>query len=148
MAEGIIWSDLGTVDVTFEDKTYHLGRPKMRQFRYFTRKLEEQSREVTEELDRLQREIADAQQQHEDDSTPEARADLDRLTARLREFSRNPFYDRTIGIIGEMFEQMGDPLPSDPDDWPAWLAADSSLPGEILKHWRSHPKASGSNGTE
>ena len=91
---------------------------------------------------RLQREVADATA-HEDESTPEGQAEIDRLTTEIRLFSANPFYEMTGPILAEMFAQLGDPLPDDPDDWPAWLAADSTLPGEILKHWRNHPKASG-----
>lgn len=147
MSEGIIYNELGTVDVTFDDKTYHLGRPKFKQWKYFTRKLDEQSSEVKDDLRQLQREIEDADQRHKDDSTPEAKAELDRLRDELHQFSKNPYYERTMGILAEMFEQVGDPLPTDPDEWPPWLAADSSIPGAILKHWRSTPKASGPNGS-
>lgn len=143
MTDGIEYHPLGTVDITFDGTTYHLGRPKMRQFKYFTERLTLATRQVTDEMARIQGEITKAQQAFDDESTPEAQAEIDRLTAEVRAFSANPFYDVTIPIVAEMFSQLGDALPEDPDDWPAWLAADSTLPGEILKHWRNNPKASG-----
>lgn len=143
MNEGVTFNDLGTVDITFDGTTYHLGRPKMRQFRHFTQRLTDATKEVTDELARIQGEITKAQARHEDEGTPEAQAEIDRLTAEVRTFSANPFYEVTSPIVAEMFAQLGDPLPEDYDDWPAWLGADSTLPGEILKHWRNSPKASG-----
>jgi hypothetical protein len=143
MTEGIEYHELGTVDVTFDDKTYHLRRPKMRQFRYFTGLLEKATRGAADELVRLQRAVTDAKAAHTDETTPEAQAEIERLSAEVREFSTNPFYNTTGPIVAEMFAQLGDPLPDDPDDWPAWLAADSALPGAILNHWKTHPKASG-----
>lgn len=128
--EGIEFNPIGTVDVTFDGTTYHLGRPKMRQFRHFTETLENVRREVTDRLAELQRKA-------EDDPDNQAVRD------EISEFARDPFYNRTIPVVAEMFAQLGDALPDDPDDWPAWLGADSTLPGEILKHWRNSPKASG-----
>lgn len=147
MSEGIEYNPTGTVDVTFDDKTYHLGRPKFKQWRYFTRKLDEQRVELTRALRRIQEETERAEAEFEGrEDSPEARQELNRLRDELAEVNRTPFYERTISIIAEMFEQCGDPLPDDPDDWPAWLAADSGIPGEIIKHWRTNPKASGANG--
>lgn len=143
MKEGIEYSPLGTVDISFDGTTYHLGRPKMRQFKYFTQRLTDATREVTDELNRIQTEITEAQAKYDDEGTDDAKAEIDRLTKEVRTFSANPFYEVTTPIVAEMFAQLGDPLPEDPDDWPAWLGADSTLPGEILKHWRNSPKASG-----
>ena len=143
MTEGIEYHPLGTIDVTFDDKTYHLRRPKMGQFRYFTRRLDEITRKAQEKYSALQAGIAEAAKQHQEEETPEAQAEIDRLSAEVKAFRDDPFYDQTAVVIAEMFSQIGDPLPDDTDDWPAWLAADSTLPGEILKHWRSNPKASG-----
>ena len=143
MTEGIEYHPLGTIDVTFDDKTYHLRRPKMAQFRYFTRRLDEVTRQAQDTYNALQSEITEAAKRHQDEETSEAQADIDRISAEVRAFRDDPFYDSTAPIVAEMFSQLGDPLPDDTDDWPAWLAADSTLPGEILKHWRSNPKASG-----
>ncbi len=147
MSEGIEYNTTGTVDVTFDDKTYHLGRPKFKQWKYFTRKLNEQRDELTAALQRIQRETEEAEAKYKgNEDSPEAREELRRLRDELAEINKTPFYDRTVTILAEMFSQVGDPLPDDPDDWPAWLAADSSIPGEIIKHWRNNPKASGANG--
>ena len=144
MTEGIEFNEIGTIDVTFDDKTYHLGRPKFRQFKYFSARLEEQRQDVTKALQALEDERADAESKYVGkETTPKAKAELKRLRDSLVELSRTPFYERTVEIITEMFGQLGDPLPPDADDWPAWLAADSSLPGKILDHWKTHPKASG-----
>lgn len=144
--EGIVFDPLGTVDVTFDAKTYHLGRPKMRQFKHFTEALARATIEVTDEMARLQDALDDATAKYGDnEDTPEAQAVIDDLRERIRAFNRQPFYEHTTPIVAEMFEQLGDPLPDDPDDWPAWLAADHTLPGEILKHWRNHPKVSGAS---
>lgn len=147
MTEGIEFNDLGTVDVTFDEKTYHLGRPKFRQFKYFTGQLEEQRQELIGGIQQLEDERQEAEAKYEGkETTPKAKAELNRLRLALAELNRTPFYERTVSIITEMFAQLGDPLPDDPDDWPAWLAADSSLPGKILNHWKTHPKASGADG--
>ena len=149
MTEGIEYQPTGTVDVTFDEKTYHLGRPKMRQFRYFSRKLDEQRNDLVEGLESLKRKLDDAEARYQgDDTSAEARDELDQMRAEHRALTSAPFYERTIGILAEMFDQIGDPLPENSEDWPAWLAADSSIPGKILVHWREAPKASGSNGTK
>lgn len=142
MAEGIVWHGIGTVDVTFDEKTYHLGRPKFRQFRYFTEKLEQASADLRAKTTTIEDDLADAKARYEDESAPEARAEIRRLTGEIRSLLDVKFYELTRPILAEMFSQVGDALPDDPDDWPAWLAADSTLPGEILKHWRTSPKAS------
>ena len=40
MSEGIEYQPIGTIEVSFDDKTYRLGRPKMGQWRYFSRNLQ------------------------------------------------------------------------------------------------------------
>jgi hypothetical protein len=141
MNDGIEFAPLGTVEVTFDDKTYHLGLPKMKQFRWFTRRLADVTAEATQEGRRLNAEIAAAQERfNDDDSSPEAKAEVDRLAEEVRGFT---FFDRTAPITAEMFEQLGDPLPEEIEEWPVWLAADASIPGQILNHWRNAPKASG-----
>jgi len=53
---------------------------------------------------------------------------------------------RSSALVKEIFSQLGDPLPDDIEEWPAWLATDVRLPGALLAHWKTHPKASGPNG--
>lgn len=147
MSEGIEYNTTGTVDVTFDDKTYRLRRPKFGDWKHFNRKLNEQRDELVTELRRIQQETEEAEAKYEGaEDSPEAREELRRLQDEMAALNKTPFYERTTGILAEMFEKIGDPLPDDPDDWPAWLAADSSIPGEIIKHWQNNPKASGANG--
>ena len=42
--EGIEFNPIGTIDVTFDGTTYHLGRPKMRQFKHFSQALTDATR--------------------------------------------------------------------------------------------------------
>jgi hypothetical protein len=145
MTDGIEFQPLGTVEVTFDDKTYHLSLPKMKQFRWFTRRLADVTAEAQAVGRSLNERIAEAQERFKDDEdSPEAKAVIDAITEEVRGFT---FFDLTAPITAEMFNQLGDPLPEDIEEWPVWLAADSTIPGQILNHWRNAPKASGSNGT-
>lgn len=133
----ITFDPLGTVTVEFDGNTYKLGRPKFGQWRYFSRKLTAMADESRAHLDDLQRRAAEA----EDSGDVEAARVLGE---EARAFARQPFYEQTIDWMKEAFAQVGDPLPDDEDDWPAWLAGDSGIPNQIVQHWRSAPKASGS----
>lgn len=133
MSEGIEFHELGSVTVTFDDKSYRLGRPKMGQWRYFQRLLRDMSREAEATLTELREKVEKA--------SPKNQALAE---AELREFAEQPFYEKTIPWVSEVFRQLGDnALPEDPDDWPAWLAADTGLPIQIVNHWKTTPKASG-----
>lgn len=134
MSEEITFDPTGTVTVTFDDQTYKLGRPKMGQWRWFQRRLSEMADQTRERLAELTAEVEGAG----DEARPE-------LEEKLREYARTPFYESTIEWVREAFSQLGSqPLPADVDDWPAWLAADTSLPTQIITHWKTVPKASGS----
>lgn len=186
MSEGIEYNPTGTVDVTFDDKTYHLGRPKLKQWRYFTRRIDEISTKAQEDLAELARRLSEAQQavldaadpvlrgtyeladekaQAEDATRAEVQAretawkhvlddaeetlrkDYEEAQAAITKFGENPFYYRSSALVKEIFQQLADePLPEDIDEWPAWLATDVRLPGSLLAHWRTNPKASGANG--
>src|SRR5690606_25509486 len=69
--------------------------------------------------------------------------DAERARAMLRDLGEHPLHELTTPVLAEMFSQVGDPLPEDVDDWPAWLVTDPSLMRQILDHWRTVPKASG-----
>lgn len=132
MSEGIVFNPIGTIEVSFDDKTWHLGRPKFKQWRYFSRQLSALYEDNRETLQRL---TGEAQREGKGQ---------ERAQAALREYQNRPFYESTIPWIREVFAQLGDKkLPESEDDWPAWLAADISIPTQIVSHWRSHPKASG-----
>ena len=128
----ITFDPLGTITVKFDGQEYKLGRPKMGQWRYFSRQLQALFEDNRDTLARLNAEVEAA----------EGKA-LVKAEAALREYSLTPFYEATIPWIREVFKQLGTPLPDSEDDWPAWLAADTQLPTQILAHWRTHPKASG-----
>lgn len=149
MTEGIVYNPIGTVEVTFDDTTYKLGRPKMRHFKHFSESLQRVTAELTADLGKLTQELSVAQEKYGDDEdAPEARAEIERLRAELKVLTTKPLYEKAMAITAEMFAQLGDkPLPEDQEDWPVWLAADASVPGEILKHWRTNPKASGQTPT-
>jgi hypothetical protein len=139
----------GTVEVTVDDETYKLGRPKLRQWRYFTRQLDEMLTEAQETLRELSGAALGARDAYEADPSDENRKAQEATAKQLNEFSQTPFYERSSLILQEMFKQLGNkPLPEDIDDWPAWLAADVSLPNQILGHWRKAPKASGIDGSQ
>lgn len=144
MSEGIEYNPTGTVDVTFDDKTYHLGRTKGKHLIYFKRRLEQVQDEVRLERERINEELDRAEKEYGDDEkAPEARAEIRRLTEQVRAFNRDPYFMRTAPIVAEMFDQLGDQLPTDIEEWPSWLIGDSSLPGAIILHWQQTPKVSG-----
>ena len=84
MSEGIDYEQLGTIIVSFDDKTYTLTRPKMGQWRYFSRKLQGLYDENREKLLAL---TEDAQKE----GPKQAKAQ-----AALREYQIQPFYESTI----------------------------------------------------
>ena len=150
MNEGIEYDPLGTITVSFDDIEYRLGRPKLRQWRYFTRRIGEMTTAATDELTRRSNEVQAALAVLADDPENEHAQKLaDEKQEALTGFAQTPFYETSSELVREIFVQLADkPLPDDLDDWPAWLAADVSLPGQFLAHWRNAPKASGSNGTK
>lgn len=144
----IEYDPLGTVTVTIDDDTYKLGRPKFKQYRYFTRRLVEISAETQEKLNALAGAARAANEVYEADPSDENLALMDKATTELEEFSKTPFYETSSNLLVEMFKQLGDPLPKNKDDWPAALVTDVSIPGQIIRHWQRAPKASGANGME
>ena len=136
MSEGIDFDPLGTITVTFDEKSYRLTRPKMGQWRYFSRQLLGIYEDNRETMARLSEEAAKEGKGQE------------KAVKALNDYRNAPLYEQTIPWMREVFAQLSDTkLPESDDDWPAWLAADVSLPTQIVSHWRNHPKASGSNGT-
>ena len=134
MNEGIEFNPLGTIEVTFDDKTWKLGRPKMGQWRYFSRLLQTMYDDNRATMEKL---VSQAQVEGKGQ---------EKAQAALREYQNQPFYESTIPWIREVFAQLGDKkLPESDDDWPAWLAADVSIPTQIVSHWRTSPKVSGEN---
>lgn len=132
MTEGIVYNPIGTVEVTFDDKTYHLGRPKFRQFRYF-------NQAFYGVADMLRAKLAEASQLGDSEKAE----DQEKAIELLRWIGDNPLHVHTAPILADMFGQLGDPLPADTDDWPAWLVTEPGIVRDIIDHWRVRPKVSG-----
>jgi hypothetical protein len=148
MSDPITFDKLGTVTVTIDDETYTLGRPKLKHYRHFTRRYTEIQNGALARLAELNEAVDLAAAEIDKAKTAKAKAEAEAKHAPLadqaREFARSPFWEHFIEWTVEVFAELGDkPLPADSDDWPTWLAADQSLPGAILAHWRAAPKASG-----
>lgn len=139
MAEGITFDPLGTVTVTLDgSKPYVLGRPKLRQFRKYRDLIRTLTTEAADKLI-AKREELDAMK----DSDPK----YEKLSEEIQEITYNSFLLTSIPWLKEVFEDLGDPLPEDHDEWPAWLATDQSIPSQIITHWRTVPLAPGAKGT-
>jgi hypothetical protein len=136
MTEGITYDPQGTVTVTFDGNTYKLRRPNFGQFRYFNRK-------YYGIVDDLQSRLTEAQDLLKKSREAEDPEGVERAKAMVRDLGATPLHEITTPVLAEMFTQVGDPLPEDVDDWPAWLVTDPSLMRQILDHWRTVPKASG-----
>lgn len=134
MPEPITFDPLGTITVTFEDGTeVTIGRPKFGQWRWFTNNLNGIFQQLQ---DRIAAATAKVETAKGDKAKAAAQAERDDLAAQ-------PLYESTIPWMAEVFKQLGDQPVPEPDEWPAWLAADTNLPVQILAHWRTAPKASG-----
>lgn len=133
MSEGITYDPLGTVTVQFDGNTYKLRRPTFGQFRYF-------NRAYHGIVDELQAKLMEARELLEGEPTEES---AERGREMIRELGEHPLHELTAPVLAEMFAQVGDALPDDSDEWPAWLVTDPSLMRQILDHWRTVPKASG-----
>ena len=126
----IDFDPLGTIRFSdIADEPVTIRRPKLGQYRWFQRSLTAILDDASNALNTI-RERAEAGE----DVAEEAAAIAENpLEARL-----NPWWR-------ELFSQLGDrELPEDTDEWPAYFA-DPSLPNQVLAHWRTAPKASGSN---
>ena len=146
MSEPITFDPLGTITVEFDDTTYTLARPKMGQWRYFSRKWSEGIKEAGSQLTELLAKLDEARTLVEKSDNPKNRKRVAELDAEVSAFNVRPLYEWNIPWVREVFEQLADkPLPASEDDWPAWLASDPALPNRIIGHWQAHPKASGEN---
>lgn len=144
MSEPIEFFPIGTIAVTFDDQTYTLTRPKMGQWRYFSRQWSQAIKAAGSQLNDLMAKLDEARALLEKADNAKNRKKVEELSEEITGFNVSPLYEWNITWIREVFEQLGDkPLPDDSEDWPAWLAADPALPNEILRHWQAHPKASG-----
>ncbi len=134
----ITFDPLGTVTVTLDDKSYVLGRPKLRQYRHHRDEIRTLSTNALDTLTTMQDKL---------ETLKEDGPAFEKLTAEITEVGRNSFLLTSVPWLKAVFEDLGDPLPDDEDDWPAWLAADQTIPTQIIEHWRTVPLAPGAKGT-
>ncbi|MEE9177578.1 MAG: hypothetical protein V3U46_04055 [Acidimicrobiia bacterium] len=138
MSEGITFDPMGTVTVTLEDKERVLRRPKLRQYRHHRDQIRTLSATAMERFKEMQTKL---------EGLKEGGPAFERLSIEITEVSRNSFLLTSVPWLKAVFEDLGDPLPDDEDDWPAWLAADQTIPTQIIEHWRTVPLAPGAKGT-
>ena len=138
MTEGITFDPMGTVTITLEDKAYVLGRPKLRQFRHHRDEIRTLAATAVGTLEEMQKKL---------ETLKEDGDAFEKLTAEITLMSRNSFLLTSVPWLKSVFKDIGDPLPDDHDDWPAWLAADQTIPTQIIEHWRTVPLAPGAKGT-
>ncbi len=137
MAEGITFNPTGTVTIDI-GKPYVLKRPKLREYRYFRDLIRELSIEAVDTMNGLQKDL---------EGVEEGTAEFSELESEIRHIGANSFELTSIPWLKSVFEQLGDPLPDDHEEWPAWLAADQTIPTKIINHWRDVPLAPGEAGT-
>ncbi len=134
----ISFDPMGTVTITLDDKAYVLGRPKLRQYRHHRDQIRTLSRAAITKVEEMQEHL---------ETLKEGAPAFEKLTTEITEISGNSFLLTSVPWLKAVFEDLGDPLPDDEDDWPAWLAADQTIPTQIIEHWRTVPLAPGAKGT-
>ncbi len=134
----ISFDPMGTITVTLEDKAYVLGRPKLRQYRHHRDEIRTLSKGAVSKFEEMQEKL---------ETLKEGGEAFEKLSAEITEVSRNSFLLTSVPWLKAVFTDLGDALPDDEDDWPAWLAADQTIPTQIIEHWRTVPLAPGAKGT-
>lgn len=131
-SEGIYKNDDGTVDFFINGGRHHLARPKLGQIRTYEEWLSADGEKVMSEVRRgneLERSLTDDMAE---DERSKIKDDLNLILRSIRE--------NTVPWIKSAFDELSDkPLPEDPDDWPAWLVRDTTVPHQIVKHWNTAP---------
>jgi len=139
MTEGITFDPMGTVTVTFDDKAYVLGRPKLKQYTHHRDQIRNLAITAVAKLEEMQAKL---------ETLKEGGPAFEKLTIEITATSRSSFLLTSVPWLIAVFKDLGvDPLPEDWDDWPAWLAADQTIPTQILNHWSTVPLAPGAKGT-
>jgi hypothetical protein len=139
--EGISYNPDGTIDLTVDGHVRHLRRPKLREFRHWAEQLRELAKKAQVEAVRLQELLEQISDDTSDAETERIQAELDEAQQARIQYT-TPW---TAGVVEQFTDSK--PLPEDPDDWPAWLALDLSIPAKILAHWRTVPLAPGGKGS-
>lgn len=136
--DGIDYKPNGEIVVSFDDTTYRLRRPKLREYRWLSERLTELRAETTKISDKIDELRAARLTENPDE---------ERIEHDIANLNK-PIYEYLGPLVRDIVVKVGDkPLPDDMDDWPPWLAMDPLLPAEILAHWRTVPKAPGAAGT-
>ena len=135
MSEGIDYRPDGTIRIEFDEGTWTIARPKLKTYRLFSERLQEMRAAIQQVTTR----IAELRALLDDDNTDTIQQQIDEIN--------QPVWEYTIPIIQDIVKQAGDRELPDPEDWPAWLATDMTIPTSILGHWREVPKAPGVAGS-
>jgi hypothetical protein len=138
MEEGVTFDPMGTVTITLNNKTYVLGRPKLRQYKHHRDRIRILARDAAEQVSAMGDKL---------ETLKEGGPAFEKLSEEITGITRNSFALTSVPWLKDVFDDIGDPLPPDEDDWPAWLAADQSIPTRIINHWRTVPLAPGEKGT-
>ncbi len=134
----ITFDPMGTITVTLEDKAYVLGRPKLRQYRHHRDQIRALSQTAVSRLEEMQTKL---------ETLKEDGPAAEKLATEITEVGRNSYLLTSVPWLKAVFEDLGDPLPEDEDEWPAWLAADQTIPTQMIAHWKTVPLAPGAKGT-
>lgn len=146
----------GTVTVTIDTSDYMLRVPTVKDWKRYTQQMQDAVTAAKTSLEELNRAVSHAAEKISsadvdsdewvtayEAATDKAKAAYHAAVDALADYAAEPFYEVSAGILADMFANLGDALPEDLDEWPVWLATDTSIPGEILGHWRTTPKVSG-----
>ena len=142
----ISFDRIGTVTIQFDDGPVTLGRPTFKQWRHFSRSLQDISDQAQTESRELTAKV-EAAKEALDKATGKGKAAaqeaFDAAEAEAVAVLGVPFYERTLPWMQDVVNQLAKGPVHETDDWPAFLAADHTLPAQIVAHWRTVPKASG-----
>jgi hypothetical protein len=116
-----------------------LGRPKLKQYCHHRDHIRTLSTTAITKLEEMQKKL---------ETLKEGAPAFEKLTTEITAVSRSSFLLTAVPWLISVFKDFGvDPLPEDWDEWPAWLAADQTIPGQIIEHWKTVPLAPGAKGT-
>lgn len=150
-SEGVDFNPDGTIDFVIDGSVKHLRRPKLREFRHWAEQLRELARAAQKEAVRLQDALAELTKLDESTAEGEEKAaeeaEVARIEAELEEANLKR-QEYTVPWIAGVVKQFANAdMPEDPEDWPAWLVLDLSIPAKVLAHWKAVPLAPGKAGT-
>lgn len=138
--EGIYFNDDGTITLVIDGTVRHLRRPRLGEIREYEERLLELSDSMLADIVHGRELGASITDDMADDERAKISDEVKLILRRVREY--------TVPWTAAVVEAFSDkPLPEDPEDWPSWLARDTTNPTKIVKHWTTTPLPPGSKGT-